>query len=179
MNNDLSRRYVAMGDSSKAVSILNQGLERIDSSKLKKLLNLLEKGKIENKDSEDDNNKSQKEPEKSNIAGLVTNAETKEAVENASLTFTLQDDDSTKETITTDNSGAFKLQLTPGKYVVTVTADDYEEKEIEFEVKEGKNYSEEAFEVSPESEVAKESEAIPDLEEGTGKFVLQKRITYG
>ncbi len=33
-----------MGDSSKAVSILNQGLERIDSSKLKKLLNLLEKG---------------------------------------------------------------------------------------------------------------------------------------
>ncbi len=46
-------------------------------------------------------------------------------------------------------------------------------------MKEGKNYSEEAFEVSPESEVAKESEAIPDLEEGTGKFVLQKRITYG
>ena len=169
----LANTYIAMGDSSKAVSILNQGLERIDSSKLKKLLNLLEKGKIENKDSEDDNNKSQKEPEKSNIAGLVTNAETKEAVENASLTFTLQDDDSTKETITTDNSGAFKLQLTPGKYVVTVTADDYEEKEIEFEVKEGKNYSEEAFEVSPESEVAKEGETIPDLEEGTGKFVLQ------
>lgn len=169
----LANTYVAMGDSSKAVSILNQGLERIDSSKLKKLLNLLEKGKIENKDSEDDNNKSQKEAEKSNIAGLVTNAETKEAVENASLTFTLQDGDSTKETITTDNSGAFKLQLTPGKYVVTVTADDYEEKEIEFEVKEGKNYSEEEFEVSPESEVAKEGETIPDLEEGTGEFVLQ------
>ena len=40
----LANTYVAMGDSSKAVSILNQGLERIDSSKLKKLLNLLEKG---------------------------------------------------------------------------------------------------------------------------------------
>ncbi len=37
----LANTYVAMGDSSKAVSILNQGLERIESSKLRNLLKQL------------------------------------------------------------------------------------------------------------------------------------------
>lgn len=89
------------------------------------------------------------------------------------MTFTAQDDDSIKETVTTNHSGAFEIQLTPGKYTVTITVDDYEEKEIEFEVQEGKTYSEEEFEVTPESELTQEAEADPELEEGTGKFVLQ------
>ncbi len=169
----LANTYVAMGDTSKAVSILNQGLKRMDSSKLKNLLNLLENSGVENKNSENEKNESQEEPEKSNIAGLVKNAETKDLVQNASLTFTAQDDDSVKETATTDHSGAFKIQLTPGKYTVTITVDDYEEKEIEFEVQEGKTYSEGEFEVTPESEATQEAEADPELEEGTGKFVLQ------
>ena len=54
----LANTYVAMGDTSKAVSILNQGLERMDSTKLKALLNQLETYKSESenllaKDSEE------------------------------------------------------------------------------------------------------------------------------
>ena len=83
------------------------------------------------------------------MEGVITNEETKELVENAKLTFTPQDEEATEETTTTDANGAFQIELTPAKYVLTITADDFENKEIEFEVKEGENYSGEKFEITP------------------------------
>ncbi len=98
---------------------------------------------------------------KSTVVGVVTNAKTKEGVKQASLKFTPKDDEATEKTAVTDDKGAFEIEVTPGKYVITITADEFEEKEIEFEVKEGKNYSSEDFEITP------------GVEEGTVKIVLQ------
>lgn len=94
-------------------------------------------------------NANQEETQKTSVEGVITNEETKELVENAKLTFTPQDEEATEETTTTDANGAFQIELTPAKYVLTITADDFENKEIEFEVKEGENYSGEKFEITP------------------------------
>ena len=106
-------------------------------------------------------NANQTDVKKSTVFGVVTNAETKEGVKQASLKFTPKDDEATGETAVTDDKGAFEIEVVPGKYVITITADEFEKKEIEFEVKEGKNYSSEDFEITPE------------VEEGTVKIELQ------
>ncbi len=106
-------------------------------------------------------NANQEESGKSNVEGVITNEETKELVKNATLTFTPQDQEATEETTTTDSNGAFQIELTPGKYVIIIKADDFEDKEIEFEVQEGENYSGEEFEITP------------GIAEGTVKIVTQ------
>ncbi len=169
----LANTYVAMGDTRNAISILNQGLGRIGSSKLKDLLNRLKNSEDASKDIKKEDQKKTEEAQKINIVGLVTNAETKDPVQNATLTFTPQDGDVTEKTASTDSSGAFKIELIPAKYVVTITADSYEEKEMEFEVQQGKTYSEEEFELTPEEESIPEDEDTSDLEEGSMKIVLQ------
>lgn len=97
----------------------------------------------------------------STVTGVVTNAVTGDGVANATVIFTLQNGDGTEITTTTNSSGAFEIELDPGKYEITIEAENFEEEEFVLEVQEGRNYSGEQLTISPE------------LEEGTARIVLE------
>ncbi len=97
----------------------------------------------------------------STVSGVVTNAVTGDGVANATLAFEPQNSNAEATCTTTNSTGAFNVELEPAKYVITITAEGFEEETFDFEVQEDRNYSGEQFTISPE------------LAAGTARIVLE------
>lgn len=95
------------------------------------------------------------------LEGIVLDAVTGEGVSGAELTFTPEDRSLETETVMTDDSGAFSVDLDPDVYTILIEAEDYIEEDFEFEIEEGRTYSGEQFVISPE------------LTKGTARIVLE------
>ena len=90
------------------------------------------------------------ESSKSSLSGVVLDAVTGDGVENATLIFEAKDGSVEKTSVKTNSQGAFKADLEPATYKITIKADGYVEEEFSFRVEKDRTYSGEQFTISPE-----------------------------
>lgn len=95
------------------------------------------------------------------FSGVVMDAVTGDGVGGATVRFTWDKDRSVYTETVTGADGSFSVEIDPGEYTVTVSAEDYQTEEFKLEVEEDHNYSGEQFVISPE------------LAAGTARIVLE------
>ncbi len=108
-------------------------------------------------------NQEQKEP--GHLTGVVVAATTGNGIGGAVVTFLPAGSGQDEISATTDASGGFAADLSPGEYTVRVTADGYITEEFPFTAEEGKTYGGESFVLSP------------NLTNGTARIVLEWNAT--
>lgn len=106
-------------------------------------------------------NANKQEQKEGAISGVVMDAVTGEGVEGAELTFEPSEKKNKSQTVKTNASGVFHVELKPDTYTIQIEAKNYITEELEFTVEEGKTYNGEQFVISPK------------LAEGTARIVLE------
>lgn len=106
-------------------------------------------------------NANQKKTKDGYLSGVVLDAVTGAGINGATVSCEATSASAKSESVRTDVSGAFSVELEPGTYNIVISADNYVEETFPFVIEEGKSYSGEQFVLSPE------------LSMGTARIVLE------